>query len=106
MPSETGAPPTDSQSVRFFDPSRFADAAVFLFCGLVLLYSLLIVQQPLVGVLAVTMVLVVYYGVRFLRWFLRTYRRRTDALESIASSLATMADHDGDDSTGADDADP
>jgi len=79
---------------------------VFLFCGLVLLYSLLVVQQVLVGLLAVTMVLVVYYGVRFLRWFAATYRRRTDALESIASSLATMAGREGDDGAGADDADP
>jgi Flp pilus assembly protein TadB len=105
MPSETGAPPTDGRPIRFFDPSRFADAAVFLFCGLVLLYSLLIVQQILVGLLAVTMVLVVYYGVRFLRWFATTYRRRTDALESIASSLATMVERE-DDGTGGDDANP
>lgn len=60
----------------------------------VLLYSLLVVQQVLLGVLGATLLLGLVLFARVVGGFARAYRRRTEALEAIADSL------DGSDRTG------
>lgn len=67
---------------------------------LVLLYSLLVVQEFLLGVLVVVLVAGLGLGVEAVRRFARAYRRRTEALEDIADAMATLAGSDRDDRVG------
>ncbi|SEN90570.1 hypothetical protein SAMN05216388_100616 [Halorientalis persicus] len=61
---------------------------------LAVLYSLLIVQQPLLGALVASWIIGLYVVWRFVKWFAFAYRRRTAAVESMADSLETLAEQD------------
>ncbi|RXK46252.1 hypothetical protein [Halorientalis pallida] len=63
--------------------------------ALVVLYSLLVVQRPLLGALVASWVLGLYVAWRFVSWFVAAYHRRTVAMESMADSLEPLAEQEG-----------
>lgn len=72
--------------------SNAAFGAILTTAMLVVMYSLLVVQQPLLGVVVAGWVIGIYVVWRFVRWFTLSYERRTAAMESIADSMGHMAD--------------
>ncbi|WP_424019543.1 hypothetical protein ACOZ4N_08745 [Halorientalis pallida] len=72
--------------------SNAAFGAILTVATLVVLYSLLVVQQPLLGGLVASWVIGLYVVWRFVRWFTSAYERRTAAMESMADSMDRMAD--------------
>ncbi|SDF84514.1 hypothetical protein [Halorientalis regularis] len=72
--------------------SNAAFGAILALAMLAVLYSLLIVQQPLLGALVASWVIGLYVVWRFVRWFTYAYERRTAAMESMADSMDRMAD--------------
>jgi xanthosine utilization system XapX-like protein len=82
-PSSSGGDATRQPLVA----SNAAFGAILTVVVLVVLYSLLVVQQPLLGALVATWVIGIYVVWRFVRWFTDAYERRTAAIERVADSL-------------------